>query len=86
MSDKFSEYVESLQSPPSHAFTAAPNDTADLPNASRCINVASAGAVRITTVAGDTATLYVAAGIAFPIRARRIHATGTTASGIVVMY
>ena len=86
MADKFQGYAEGLNSPPSHLKAVTPDDTNDLPDASRCINVAGSGAVRVTTVAGDTETIYVAAGITFPVRAARIWATGTTATGIMVLY
>jgi len=86
MADKFQGYTEGLNSPPSHLKAVTPDDVNDLPDASRCINVAESGAVRVTTVSGDTETIYVAAGITFPVRAARIWATGTTATGIMVLY
>lgn len=60
----------------------APSDSTDLAQVTRALNVAAAGLVRVRTVGGDTADVYVAAGVAFPIRVRRVHATGTTATGI----
>lgn len=86
MPDNFDLYRAALESPPENAFAVTPDDGADLPTFTRCINVAGTGTVRVTTVHGDTVTLFVAAGITFPIRARRIHATGTDASNIVAMY
>lgn len=86
MIDKFQTYTESLSSPPQHLLSVIPDDANDLPTASRCINVQATGTIRVTTVAGDTGTILVAAGITFPIRAKRIWATGTTATGISVLY
>jgi hypothetical protein len=86
MVDKFSSFSDSLNSPPSHASNITPDDTADLPFVSRGVNVAGAGSLRITTVRGDIATLHVAAGIILPIRASRIWAAGTTATGIAVLW
>lgn len=86
MADKFSSYAESLDSPPSNLYAVAPSDTQDLPNTSRAINVAQAGALRVTTTGGTTATLTVAAGGVFPVRVTRIWATGTTATGIVALF
>lgn len=86
MADKFQTYAEGLNSPPSHLAAITPSDTADLPDASRGLNVAGSGTVRLTTVGGDTATVYIAAGIVFPVRATRIWASQTTATGIVVMF
>lgn len=85
MTDAFAHFATGLESPASHLHTVIPSDTEDLPEASRGINVAVSGNVRITTVSGSTSIVHVAAGIAFPIRARRIWSTGTTASGIVAM-
>ncbi|MCH2165776.1 MAG: hypothetical protein MK098_14160 [Marinovum sp.] len=45
-----------------------------------------AGTVRVTTVDGSELTVNVAAGVIFPIRAKRIWATGTTALNIAALY
>ncbi|MBL3705556.1 hypothetical protein GI582_22905 [Sulfitobacter sp. BDSS02] len=86
MADKFSSHVSSINSPPENIFGVTPDDGADLPNASRALNVAQSGTVRVTTVGGDTETLFLAAGIAFPVRVQRIWSSGTTATGIVAMF
>ena len=86
MADTFSSHAESLNTPPSHLLAVTPNDATDLPFASRGLNVAQAGTVRVTTVGGSTATVSIAAGIVLPIRVTRVWATGTTAAGIVAMY
>lgn len=83
MTDRFASYKAGLESPASELFDIVPDDATDLPVSTRALNVAQSGTVRITTVTGTTATIYVAAGIAFPVRATRIHATGTAATGIV---
>ncbi|GFE52462.1 hypothetical protein So717_42150 [Roseobacter cerasinus] len=83
MTDFFESYQPGLDSPPASLTAIVPSDSADLPRATRAINVSSAGVVRVTTVNGDEAQVYVAAGIAFPLRARRVWATGTDATGIV---
>lgn len=86
MSDLFSSYKSSLESPAANLIEVTPSDTADLPFSSRALNVSTSGKVRVTTVAGDIATVYIAAGTTFPIRAQRVWNTDTTASDIVVMY
>ncbi len=83
--DDFKNYQTGLQSPPDKAQSVTPNDGADLPTCSRALNVATAGTVHLTTTTGEEVTLYIAAGILFPIRAARIFATGTTAEGIVAL-
>lgn len=86
MPDPFAAHTSGLESPASGLFPIQPNDGVELPTVTRAINVAQAGQVHVETIQGTTATLYVAAGIAFPVRARRILATGTDATGIVGLY
>lgn len=86
MTDTFASHAAGLESPPSRTIAVTPDDGADLPFASRALNAAGEGAVRVTTVGGDTGTVYLAAGIAFPLRVRRVWATGTTATGIVALF
>lgn len=85
MSDPFATFTAGLESPASHLQPVTPSDSTDLPRSGRGLNVASTGDVRVTTVEDTTATVHIAAGIAFPVRVRRVWATGTTATGIVVM-
>ena len=85
MSDPFDKHAQSLESPATLLLSVTPSDAADLTQPSRALNVAQSGFVRMTTTGGSTATLYVAAGIGFPVRATRIWATGTTATGIVAL-
>lgn len=85
MTDRFSGFTTGLESPALNLAPVTPDDATDLAWATRGINVATSGAVRVTTVGGDDATIYIAAGIAFPIRVTRVWATGTTATGIMAM-
>lgn len=85
MIDTFSQYRIGLESPAVRLLDVVPSDTADLTEASRALNVSTSGTVRVTTVGGTTATVFVAAGIAFPVRAVRIWNTGTTAVNIVAL-
>lgn len=82
MEDTFSDRTPGLTAPPTSIASVVPDDAADLARVTRAINVATTGTVRLTTLDGSTDTLHVAAGIAFPIRAVRIWATGTEATGI----
>lgn len=58
-----------------------PSDAADLPDGPcRALLITGAGNLRITTLNGEVVTLPISAnwfGVTY-IRARRIHATGTT--------
>lgn len=85
MADAFSEFTSGLESPALRALEVTPSDTEDLDQVSRAINVGISGSVRLTTIRGTTATIQIAAGIAFPIRASRIWNTGTTATNIVAL-
>lgn len=80
----FSNRAAGLDSPPAHAFAITPDDAADLPRATRGLMIAGAGDVAVVTVGGDTATLPgLLPGVQYAIRARRVLAAGTTASGLV---
>ncbi len=86
MTDIFDDYSGGLESPATHIAPVTPSDSVDLAVASRGINVAGSGSIQVTTVGGSTATVHIAAGGVFPIRVTRIWATGTNATGIVVLY
>jgi hypothetical protein len=86
MPDRFQDHTAGLESPASGLLPVTPDDGADLQTASRALNVAQSGFVRITTVEGQTASVHIAAGIAFPVRVTRVWQTGTTATGIVALY
>ena len=81
--DQFKHHAQSLESPATRIAEVVPSDTADLPFVTRAISVEQAGHLRVVTSAGDTGRFFLAAGVPFPIRAIRILATGTTATGIV---
>ncbi|TCP43925.1 spike base protein, RCAP_Rcc01079 family [Rhodovulum marinum] len=86
MSDRFQSHAAGLESPGAFLAAVTPDDEADLATASRALCVAQSGEVRATTVGGTTETVYIAAGVAFPIRVARVWATGTTAAGIVSIW
>ncbi|MCF2906672.1 hypothetical protein L0666_16885 [Octadecabacter sp. CECT 8868] len=86
MTDTYSDFTTGLESPANDAFEIVPDDALDLPVVTRALNVATEGQIRVTTNSGQTVTLFLVAGCAFPIRVRRVWATGTIASGIVGMY
>lgn len=71
-----------LSDPATRVFDISPDDAADLPRATVALNVASPGAVHVTTIDGSDAILSVHPGHAFPISVTRVWATGTTATGI----
>jgi hypothetical protein len=81
--DQFKDHAQSLESPATRLAEIVPSDTAPLAFVTRAVSVETAGHLQIVTAAGDTGRIFVAAGVPFPLRAARILATGTTATGIV---
>ena len=82
MSDAFADRVRTPRDPAFSVFEITPDDTTDLPQVTLALNVATPGAVRITAFDGSVSEISVHPGQSFPIRARRVWQTGTTATGI----
>lgn len=73
--------------PASNAVTVTASDSADLPDGiCRALNVSVSGNVSVITETGNTVTVYIAAGISFPLRCSRVRSTGTSAGTIVALY
>ena len=72
----------------SSAFAVAvPSDTEDLAWITRRLEVAVSGTVKVTTEEGDVVTLpAMEDGHIFHVRVSRVWDTGTTATGILVVY
>lgn len=66
--------------------TALLEDADEAPVISRGIKVAVAGDVTIINEDDQTSKFTLAAGILYPIRAKIVKSTGTTATGIQVWY
>ncbi len=84
--DEFSNLTPDLTSPATAIEEIIPDDQAELSAVTRAINVSGPGLVRMVTIDGFVGDVFIAAGVAFPIRARRVLATGTTATGIRGLY
>lgn len=65
-----------------YLFNFTASDSADLPFNTRALIVGVAGNVQLTDPSGNTGTFALPAGV-IPIRAQRIWATSTTATGLV---
>ena len=84
MSDAFESTVSSLDAPISAAVAVTPNDGADLAVISRALYIGGGGDLRVTLKAGTAPVTFTAMAAGWhPIRARRVHAAGTTATDIV---
>lgn len=82
MSNPFESRVAALQDPARDIFPVTPDDGADLPQVAVGLYVEQGGALRIDTVAGQTRTLMVGNLSLLPVGVRRVHATGTSATGL----
>lgn len=78
----FAHRAGSLSGPANDALPVTPSDSVDLSHVALGLYVETGGMVRITTEQGETRTLTVADFSILPIGVRRVHAMGTTASGI----
>jgi hypothetical protein len=62
-----------------------PSDTLDLSYNARSFIIGVAGNLKVRTIYNTDVTIAVPAGV-IPIIARRVFATGTTATGIVALF
>lgn len=86
MADDFASFSAGLESPAANSKAITPSDSTDLAHVTRAISVDVDGAVRYAPLGtqGDAiVTRKFVAGVQMSIRAKRIYATGTTATGII---
>lgn len=84
MTDEFEHHTTSLTSPAIAGETIVPDDANDLTHATRGIYVGATGSVVAVMVSGDEVTLSEAqAGVIYPLRVKRVKASGTTAAGLI---
>ena len=86
MADIFDSRVSSLESPGLHAAEILPNDGVDLETTARALWIGTSGNLRVTTAGGETVIFRNVGPGVLPIRAARVHATGTTAGDIVAVW
>jgi len=58
----------------------------DMDEAPIALNVSKSGFVSVTSDSDVTGLVYIAAGVAFPIRCKRVNSIGTTALNVVGMW
>ena len=80
--DPFAHRARSIHGPATDALPVTPDDATDLPMVAIALYVETSGTVVVDTVAGETRTIAVADFSILPLGTMRVHATGTTASGI----
>ncbi len=87
ISDQFATFNTGLTGPLIGGFDVTPDDGADLPTLPRALMIAGGGDVALVFKDGTTLTLPgLSTGVIYPVRATRILATGTTATGIRGLY
>jgi hypothetical protein len=87
MADKFATRNAALDSPASSAFAVTPDNDNDMASYTRGIYVGGAGNLKVDMADGTTVTFTaIAVGVIHPIRARRVYATGTTATLIIGLF
>jgi len=87
ITDRFESFTSGLTGPIIGGFDVTPTDGADLATLPRAIMVAGGGDLAVVLKDGSLLTLPgLAAGVIYPIRAMRVLATGTTATGIKGLY
>lgn len=82
MSQHFNGRIPSLSGPATDIAPVTPNDAADLAMVAVAIYVETGGTLRLTTVRGEQRDVVLPDNAILPVGTVRIHATGTTASGI----
>lgn len=83
MSDPFQGLGATLTSPMVSLFEITPSDDDDLAKWPRVITAGVAGFVRVTTIKDDVVTIYVNQGDRWPVRVKKVWATGTDAEQIL---
>ncbi|MFY2822364.1 spike base protein, RCAP_Rcc01079 family [Ruegeria sp. MALMAid1280] len=78
----FTNRVSSLSGPARDVAPVTPSDTTDLAEVAIGLYVETGGTLAMTTVRGETRTVQVADFSILPVGVTRVHASGTTASGI----
>lgn len=83
MANPFSGRAVSISGPATDIVPVSPDDATDLPDVAVALYVETGGAVVFDSVAvGATRTVTVGDRMILPVGARRVRATGTTATGI----
>lgn len=81
--DSFKSNARSPAGGPAHLALLTPSDSLDLAHVTQWLYLAEAGTLRVTTRGGQTLTTPVMAAGWHLLELTRIHATGTTATGIM---
>lgn len=87
MADDFANHAQGLDSPGGRHASVTPDDDNDLDPTPRALYIGGGGAVAMHDRDGTSVTwAAVPVGAILPFRARRVLATGTTATNIVAIW
>lgn len=83
--DPFANTLESVVAPASDCFPIAPNDSSDVPKATKALFVGTGGDIVLRSVSGaaDVTFRNLPDGSILDVRVRAVRATGTSASNLV---
>ncbi|MFE3836088.1 spike base protein, RCAP_Rcc01079 family [Pseudogemmobacter sonorensis] len=82
MHNPFHSRAMPLSGPAQDIIPVTPSDTVDLAAVAVALYVEGGGNLRVTTVRGNQRTVAVPDMCILPVGVLRVHATGTTATGI----
>jgi len=85
-SDPYQSHTTEVSAPAAHAYAITPNDSTDLTVFCRSVYVGSAGDLKVDMVGGETVTFANVDPGMFPVRVKRVYATGTTAADLACVY
>ncbi|MBO6852459.1 MAG: hypothetical protein JJ872_01690 [Marivivens sp.] len=81
--DSFEGFQRKPAGGPANLFSVTPDDAADLPYLAHWLHISQGGQLTLATGGGQVVTLESVLPGWHAIEVRRVHATGTTATGIV---
>ncbi|MCY4333174.1 MAG: hypothetical protein OXC60_00675 [Litoreibacter sp.] len=85
--DKFSNFPTTPISPARNGEQVSPSDSTDLSQVSRALYIGQGGDLNVVMADGATILFEaVPGGSLLPVRAERVTASGTSASGIVALW
>jgi len=86
MTDRYQSRSPSFSGPATSGFAVTPSDTLDLQETARALYIGAGGDLSVAMATGETVLLKaVPQGAILPVRAIRVHQSGTTASAIVAL-
>ena len=85
--DRFANHQDSVSNPARDARAVTPSDSDPLAETAKALYIGTGGNVAIVPMSSDDVVVFrnVPNGAILPVRARAVHADGTTAADIVAL-